>query len=181
MAPFFSNLDTRDNLLDYECFETNANSEALGFAYFGNVETICNTFRNVQQYAFLRSSTFEQYIKSDYVTDELLRERIRQHADTPIDVSEMLEKGVSFDDEITRDIMGQDVRYPNLANNVFKRQLRPQDMSVVTDMVFATHGFNATWGYVATWYKVGTSPSRVDSFNSFQVIFLEQYYIDYQF
>ena len=103
------------------------------------------------------------------MADEELRDQINEHGRTPIDKAELVSMGAKFDDDLTQNIMGEDTKYLNLANNIFKREMSEADLLVVTGMVGTTHEFEATWGFVATWYKVGTYPIRVDAFNSFQV------------
>ena len=74
-----------------------------------------------------------------------------------------------FDDKITKKLFGEDTLYPNLADNLFIRNLsQPTDLELVNTRLGGN--FRADSGFVVTYYKVPTDYVAFQQYNSLQFI-----------
>ena len=160
IAALFADNFNNDNFLDQMCFQ---NSGAYYTESSYQMETICWYYWNYEPSSEISYLTF----KTDYMYEGDLKAAIKAFEEEPLTRADLT---LGFDDNITMAIMGGDkVKYPNLANNVMKREMSASDKEVVQQLINDKFpGQIVSWGFVASWYQVSPYPGRLDAFNSYQ-------------
>ena len=158
-ALFADNLNA-DNFLDQMCFQNNG---AFYTESNYQMERICWYYWNYEPSSEINYLAFAY----DYMNDLDLKEKIKAFAEQPLTRANLT---VDFDDTITLSIMGEEnAKYPNLANNVMKREMSASDLEEVQELLKEKFPDQIVrWGFVATWYQVSPYPGRLDAFNSYQ-------------
>ena len=153
IVPMFSDVHTLDQFFDLRCnypYNWYIYEKACFYSLTNDEETFNITF-----------------LTNNYIFDETIRQKTVEWEEKTFNKTIF---DVYYDDYLARLVFGKEtVKYVNLANNIFYREMGPNDTILAQELIREKiSNFTSEWGYVVTWYKVGAFPHRIDAFNSFQ-------------